>query len=139
MTEDNAINALINNENKIREDLDKVKKYVKDDLFYRVIDVFDDNQLEVDSYLYKDFMKRCKSIVTGVGGAGEGGGTMQAYMKYLWLQLGKNRSYSKWLSTKRSNCYQSVQDKFFSKYLDQGGTQSECSPVLLSNASFIVC
>ena len=61
-----AANDLIGNETKVREDLQKVMKYVKEELFLKVIDIWDQDDLKVNGKLYKDFMKRCKTEVTGL-------------------------------------------------------------------------
>ena len=111
------IGDLINNEKKVSVDLRKVRKYVKDDLFYRVVDVFEDDQLKVDSFLYKDFMTRAKRAVTGRGPDDDTDSDTKAYMKYLWTRVTSKKSYNKWLALKRSNAYQSVQDRFFRKFV----------------------
>jgi len=106
---------LINNENKISEDLRKIKGYVKDDLFVRVIDVYNNNEFEIGSFLYRDFLKKCKPLVTDLGPEEEYNAKWSGYMKYLWSQLGIHKSYRAWLSVKRSNAYQAVQDRFKGK------------------------
>lgn len=110
------IGQLINDERKVSGDLRKVRNYVKDDLFFRVVDVYDDKQLKVDSFLYKDFMTRATRAVMGRGMDDDSNNDTRAYMKYLWTRVTSKKSYNKWLALKRSNAYQSVQDRFFRKY-----------------------
>lgn len=107
----------INNERAVTSDMEKIMRYVKDDLFFRVIDVFSDEQFMADSYLHKDFMARARKVLPGavIGDPITSDGT--AYMKFLWTRLVSKKSYKDWLSMKRSNAYQAVQDRFFRKYI----------------------
>lgn len=105
----------VGNDQKVLDDTEKVKKYVKNELFLRVIDVFSPKGLDVGSYLYNDFMKNCKTIVTTLEEDDPLDKKWRGYMKYLWSQLVLNKSYRIWLNVKRSNAYQAVQDKFNSK------------------------
>ena len=111
--EDSNVGDLINNESRVREDLRKIQTYVKEDLFYQVIDMFEDDQLKVNSYLYNDFMMKGKTVVTGMEMEESMDGNLKAYMKFLWVRLGSKKSYKEWLAMKRSNAYQAVQDRFF--------------------------
>lgn len=111
--EETNIGEMINNETKVSGDIQKIMRYVKDDLFFRVIDVYDENQFKVNSYLYNDFMSRGKTVVTGLPRDGLMDTNKKAYMKYLWTRIGSKKSYKVWLAMKRSNAYQAVQDRFF--------------------------
>ena len=113
--DDENVGDLINNEAKVTNDLRKVMRYVKDDLFFRVIDVFNDDQFKVNSFLYKDFMTRVKTTLTGKGHDDPLDSNGKAYMKYIWMRLGIKKSYKEWLAMKRSNAYQAVQDRFYRK------------------------
>ena len=109
--------ALIGDVAKINDDLRKIRNYVKERLFPRIIFMFDDDQMKEGTWMHKDYMKNCRSIL----GFDTNGEELQeevrdGYMKYLWTVMGRDKSYKTWLSTKRSNTYQAVQDKFMRKY-----------------------
>ena len=111
-------NTLIADERRINQDIEKLMRYVKEDLFFRAIDVFEENQLKVDSYLYRDFMKRGKTAITGLGINDDLPNNLMTYMKYLWSKVASKKFYKYWLATRRSNAYQAVQDRFFRKSSD---------------------
>ena len=108
-TEDNHIN----NEAKVAEDMREAMRYVKDDLFCRVIDVYDDNDLKEGKYFHEDFMKNLVPKVTGKTRHEPLSGNWKACIKHLWTQLRLKKSYKTWLAMKRSNSHQAVQDRFF--------------------------
>jgi len=104
------------NEEKICADIRKVTRYVKEELFLRVIDIYDPRALVVKSgYLYKDFEKRCKTMVTGLGENESLTDETKGYMRCLWSQMLVKKCYRISLCLKRSNAYQAVQDRFIRK------------------------
>lgn len=113
---DETSGNLINNEAKITGDTREIMRYVKDTLFYRVIDVYDDEKLLEGAFFHQDFMKNVKPIITGGASVDALNSEWLAYMKYLWTRLSHKKMYKEWLAMKRSNCYQAVQDRFFRKY-----------------------
>jgi len=106
---------LINNEAKVVEDMRKAMRYVKDDLFYRVIDVYNDDALKEGAFFHVDFMNNFATQVTGMARHEPLDGNWRAYIRYLWQQMRLKKSYKTWLAMKRSNSYQAVQDRFFRK------------------------
>jgi len=113
VTDARALANLLCDETRQEQDLRGIEKYVKDDLFYRVIFVFNEDEAYKDGkHLYNDFMERCESIVGNVNGNSD---DKKRYMKHLWKKMRTEKKYKEWLSLKRSNAYQAVQDKFYSK------------------------
>ena len=83
--------ARASDESKIKEDLNKVHDYIKEDLFYRVIFIWDDDQLKEGTVLHSDFIERCKPLLAN-------GDLMEAeqlgadaYLKYLWTMMLKDK------------------------------------------------
>jgi len=113
--QDSNSGDLIGNEEKVSSDFVKVMRYVKDELFLRVIDIYSKDGLDMGKYLYNDYMKNCKSLVTDLGAREELTPKWSGYMKYLWSQMVVKKSYRNWLCLKRSNAYQAVQDRFVRK------------------------
>ena len=121
---------LIGNKLVLSADLRRVERYVKDDLFSRVIFVFGDGQMKEGSFLHRDFVSNCSKLISrsgraaGMGHETEGetsnNDVCEAYMTYIWTVLGRDKLYKKWMSTKRSNTYQAVQDKFQGESDEEG-------------------
>jgi len=107
--------ARASDESKVKEDLNKVRDYIKEDLFYRVIFIWDDGQLKEGSVLHGDFIERCKPLLANGDLLEAEQAAADAYLKYLWTTMLKDKCYREWLGLKRSNAYQAVQDKFMSK------------------------
>jgi len=117
-----VLRELINDERVVSADLRKVERYVKEDLFPRIIFMFNDDQMDKGSFLYRDYMANCQSLVGRKGeiygkdgDVGANDEISELYMTYLWTVIARDRLYKKWLSSKRSNIYQAVQDKFQGK------------------------
>lgn len=106
------------NVSRITADLRKVKNYVKDSLFPRIIFMFDDNQMKEGSWMHRDYMMNCRSLVgyQPEDNAIQDREVQEAYMNHLWTVMARDKSYKRWLSSKRSNAYQAVQDKFMREY-----------------------
>jgi len=111
-----ALQSLFGDKTKVSADLQLVKRYVQENLFPRVIFMFNDTDMDEDGYFHKDYMKNCKSIVGGRGMINDNDGE-DLYMTHLWTLMAKDKLYKKWLATKRSNTYQAMQDKFFRKLI----------------------
>ena len=73
--------------------------------------MFNEGQMKKGSYLHRDFTSNCKAIVSSED-IGSNDDIIQTYLAFLWTMIARDRLYNKWLSTKRSNVYQAVQDKF---------------------------
>jgi len=110
-----TLQALFGNKTTVSADLRKIKKYVKEELFQRVIFMFTDDQMDEGSFFHKDYMTNCRDLVGGRGMSDEDDDAEDPYMTHLWTIMAKEKSYKKWLSSKRSNTYQAVQDKFHHK------------------------
>jgi len=111
------IGALMSNDDLVDRDLKIIRDYVKDDLFYKVIFIFKEDALREGEKLYNDFIKKCTSTVADgcFSLAGEPHRALP-YMRFLWSRLLQEKCYKEWVSVKRSNAYQAVQDKFLCKY-----------------------
>ena len=105
------IQQLINDDARVSGDIRKIERYVKDNLFQRIIFMFDEGQMKKGSYLHRYFMSNCKAIVSSED-IGSNDDIIQTYLAFLWMMIARDRLYNKWLSTKRSNVSQAVQDKF---------------------------
>jgi len=100
---------------KVEEDKNKVRDYVKEDLFERVVFVWSKAAFTKDGILHKDFMKNCRSKIADGSLVDASDEDADAYMNFLWNGMVKENCYREWLSHKRSSRYQAVQDKFMSK------------------------
>lgn len=103
---------MIGDDARVNKDLRLIERYVKDTLFFRVIDVYKDENLKSDGILHKDFMTNGKTVVAGKSIHEALDQQWKDYMTYLWTKMRMNKSYKVWLAMKRSNTYQAVQDKF---------------------------
>ena len=117
-----VLSKLINDERVVSADLRKIERYVKEELFSRIIFMFNDDQMGKGSFLHRDYTANCKSLVGNKGDiygndgdVGPNDEISEPYMTYLWTVIARDRLYRKWLSAKRSNTYQAVQDKFQGK------------------------
>jgi len=100
---------------KIEEDKNKVRDYVKDELFERVIFVWDKAALQPSGVLHQDYMKNCKARLADGKLIDATDSDAETYMNLVWTIIVKENCYQTWLSNKRSNTYQAVQDRFMSK------------------------
>jgi len=110
-----GLSTCLRDDAKVQEDLNKICEYVKEDLFYKVIFVYDDAQLAEGSVLHKDFIDKCKPMIADGALITAPEEDAQAYLKYIWTLMVKDKCYRDWLSLKCSNAYQAVQDRFMSK------------------------
>jgi hypothetical protein len=100
---------------KTEEDKNKVCDYVKDELFERVIFVWDKVALQPNGVLHQDYMKNCKAQLADGKLIDAMDSDAETYMNLVWTIIVKENCYQTWLSNKRSNTYQAVQDLFMSK------------------------
>lgn len=125
-------------QDRLQEDMNRVRDYVKDDLFGRVVFVCDGEDAFAEGKpLHKDFMKNCESRITKDAPQNSTETDIKTYMNILWNFLGKEKSYPRWFAMKRSNAYQAMMDKFMSKC---GGVMVEylSRQCLLRLSNFIV-
>ena len=109
-----ALISQTGNASRIKEDKNKVCDYVKNNLFERVAFIWDEKALDDGKVLHKDFLERCKSIVLDEDD-GAANSEAETYINFLWREMKSEKCYHEWMSQKRSNVYQSMQDKFQSK------------------------
>jgi hypothetical protein len=109
------LNARMSQEDGIQEDINLCKDYVKERLFYKSIFLYSDDDLKSGSRLYQDYIKEMKPLLAHKCLPGKPEVEATAYLNFVWEKLVNKKCYREWLSLKRSNCYQSVQDKFISK------------------------
>jgi len=113
---DATLDAVMDDQALMNDIVCQVKRYVKEDLYRRVIAVFDDDQMAQGSFLHRDYMSKCEDIIgRTVHPESPTTKPTKALMNYVWMNVSKEKLYYKWLCVKRSNSYQSVQDKFYSK------------------------
>ena len=60
---DATLDAVMDDQALMNDIVDQVKRYVKEDLYRRVIAVFDDDQMAQGSFLHRDYMSKCEDIV----------------------------------------------------------------------------
>jgi len=98
------------------EDKDKVRNYVKEELFERLVFLWSKADLELGGILHKDYVKNCRARLADGKLVDCTDREAETYMNLLWQVMVKDNCYCEWLSHKRSSRYQAVQDKFMSKY-----------------------
>jgi len=99
----------------IEENRNKVRDYVKENLFERLVFVWNKHALEQGEVVHKDFLKNCRPVVANGELVDATDNDAETYMNYLWAVLVKDNSYREWLCQKRSSRYQAMQDKFASE------------------------
>jgi hypothetical protein len=109
------VGSLMSDADGVERDLRLIRGYVKDDLFYKVIFVFNQKVLEEGEKLHEDFIKNCTSMVANGRLANTVPAESNPYLKFLWYKMLNDKSYKEWVAIKRSNAYQAVQDKFYCK------------------------
>jgi len=84
----------------VAADTNKVRKYVKEDLFERVVFVWNQKALEYGRVLHADFLKNCRLKIAD--GMLVDATTWEAdtYMNGLWSVLVKDKCYTHWLSAR---------------------------------------
>jgi len=102
-------------EKKVKEDLNVIGEYVKNDLYYRAVFLWDDSVLDEGTILHKDFLNNCKPKVANGQLMTEPNAEADAYLKFLWTRMQKDNLYRHWMGLKRSNAYQAVMEKFMSE------------------------
>ena len=111
-------------------DIKVVGNYVRGDLFMRIIFVFDNKQLDEGGPLHKDYLKNCQSLLANGTLKDLNDDTVVLYMNIVWARMTKEGQYKAWLSRKRSNAYQALQNSFQSElFLCLAAT---CLPVCMS-------
>lgn len=99
----------------VKRDVMRVREYVKEELFYKTIFIYNPKQLEEGERLHQDFVNNCKGVVANGLLTDVPALEQQLYLKFLWMKMLQEKCYKEWVAVKRSNAYQAVQDKFHSK------------------------
>ena len=109
-----ALRRLTNNE-LVESDIKAVGKYVRGDLFARAVFLFDNTSLDKGGVLHKDYLKNCRSLLANGKLTDLSDETAVQYMNIVWARMTKEGCYNDWLSRRRSNAYQAMQNAFQSK------------------------
>jgi hypothetical protein len=118
------------NKELVERDIKVVGNYVRGDLFTRTIFVFDNKQLDEGGPLHKDYLKNCQSLLANGTLTDLNDDVVVQYMNIVWARMTKEGQYKAWLSRKRSNAYQALQNSFQSElFLCLAAT---CLPVCMS-------
>ena len=132
MTPSAAADVLRRASNKelVERDIKAVGMYVRGDLFTRTIFMFDNKQLDEGGPLHRDYLKNCRSLLANGTLTDLNDDAVVQYMNIVWARMTKEGQYKAWLSRKRSNAYQALQNSFQSElFLCLAAT---CLPVCMS-------
>lgn len=110
-----AVLARCGNAESIVEDRNKVRDYVKDNLFERSIFIYSKSALDQGGVLHNDYLKNCRALIANGTLVHAADSDAETYMNFLWSIMVKANCYREWMSNKRSSRYQAVQDKFDSE------------------------
>lgn len=95
-----------------------VKDYVQRPSFFEnTVFIWTKNALEIGGPLHQNFLNKCKPLLANGRLTSLNDDEAEQYMNVLWIALQRDGSYIRWLSNKRSNKYQAIEDKFFSELL----------------------
>jgi hypothetical protein len=108
--------ARAGNPESVEKDKDKVRDYVKEKLYERVIFVWKKSPLDQGGVFHRDYMSNCCSIIADGTLVNANDNEAKSYMNFLWAVMVKdNCYYQEWMCQKRSSRYQAIQDGFTSK------------------------
>ncbi len=100
----------------MESDIEAVDKYVTGDLFTRTVFLFDNKQLDEGGLLHKDYLKNCRLLLANGRLVDLNDDAVVQYMNIVWAIIKKKEGwYKAWLSRKRSNAYQAMQNAFQSE------------------------
>ena len=86
---------------KVKQDMNVIQGYVKEELFTRAIFVWDEKELEIGKRLHQDFLANCKPKLAGgdlMTGPEE---AVTCYLSHLWVAMREKKKYREWLAVKR--------------------------------------
>jgi hypothetical protein len=92
-----------------------VGKYVKDVLFEKTVFLWDRKALDMNGKLHKDYLENCRPLLANGELVPLSKEEAWPYMNIVWNLMVKDGCYNNWLSNKRSNLYQAVQNSFMSE------------------------
>ena len=79
--------------------------------------IFSKKAVEQGGALYEDYHRNCRPLLADGALVDTDDNDTKSYMEILWTTMTKDNSYREWMSHKRSNAYQAMQDKFMSEFL----------------------
>jgi hypothetical protein len=101
--------------NKIEEDKNEIRDYVKEVLFEKVVFIWNKGALQPGVVLHKGYLTNCRAKIAGSKLMNAMDSEAEMYMHLLWTIMVKENCYREWLSHKRSAKYQAVEDMFASE------------------------
>jgi hypothetical protein len=84
----------------MKEDKEKVREYVKKELFERVVFLWSKASLEPGKVLHHDYLKNCRARLADGKLADDVEGVAETYMNLLWGTMVKDKCCHEWLSHK---------------------------------------
>ena len=103
------------NAQQVESDRKKEGDYVKSKLFEKVVFVWEKSSLDRGGKLHQDYLKNCRALLAEGKLTEIGDEEAVTYMNLLWDAMTKDKCYVSWLTSKRSNTYQVMQDRFMSE------------------------
>jgi hypothetical protein len=98
----------------VKSNIKVVGKYVRCHLFERTAFLFDKKLLDMGSKLHMDYLENCQPLIANGKLVPLNDEEVMPYMNILWMLMVKDGCYNTWLSSKRANAYQVVQNSFIS-------------------------
>ena len=95
-----SVAARYGDEEKVKEDLNVIGEYVKNDFYYRAVFLLDALVLEEGMILHTDFVNNCKPKVANGKLMLEPNAEANAYLKFLWTRIQKDNLYRHWMGLK---------------------------------------
>jgi len=128
-TDGNVLLEHFGNKELVAEDINKVRHYVKEDLFERLVFVWNDGALNTGGVLHGDFLRNCRPLLADGTLVDLMDNEANTYMNGIWEKLVADNSYTTWLRQVRSSRYQAVENMFKSKYI-RGDWYSKLQAIL---------
>jgi hypothetical protein len=85
--------ARAGNPESIEKDKDKVRDYVKEKLYERVIFIWKKSALDQGSVFHRDYMSNCHLIIANGTPVIARDNEAKSYMKFLWAVMVKDNCY----------------------------------------------
>ena len=96
-------------------DIKLVDKYVKGVLFEKTVFLWNRKALDTNGKLHKDYLENCRPLLANGELVPLSKEEARPYINIVWNLMVKDGCYNNWLSNKRSNSYQAVQNSFMSE------------------------
>lgn len=101
------------------QDIDVMRKWVKEELFHKVRFVYDKKKdLEIGGLIYSRFVLDCRERLVGLKKAGSNKQMRMMYVKMLWTKANNsaNNLVRKGLGSKRTSIYTAMNNQFIGKW-----------------------